>query len=192
VWYTVVMKIYQMCNISSCENVVGLHGAKGFCPLHYRRYRIYGDPLYTKFNKVCKVRDCNLIKQTKVGYCTKHYKRHIKGGNPNIPSNKEPRSAVDMGDHCLIPLGVLAKSGYAIIDKADIDIQKYFWSKDNCGYAQANIDGVVSKMHQVIIGKAIKPLVTDHINRNKVDNRRVNLRFVTETENALNKRYEKP
>lgn len=41
-------------------------------------------------------------------------------------------------------------------------------------------------IHQMILGKAPKGLVIDHINRDKLDNRRKNLRFVTTAENNKN------
>ena len=183
------MKTYKICEVKECERIVGRHGAKGFCPLHYRRYKLHGDPYYTPYHKKCSVVNCNRIKQTSMGYCKKHGKRYNRGADPQLPSNRDKRSAIDMGDHALIPLGVLAKNGYAIVDKEDMGLEKYLWSKGTNGYAQATVEKSVTLMHHLVQGKPNKPLVTDHINRNKVDNRKVNLRFVTERENALNKRY---
>jgi hypothetical protein len=186
------MKQYKICEMKSCEEMVGVHGAKGLCPRHYRRLRVHGDPSYVKFWRKCKATNCDNIKQTKAGYCVKHYKRFKRGGNPNEPSKREARGAVDMGDHLLIPLGVLARDGYAIVDLQDRFVEKYLWSINLAGYAQARVNGTTKLLHHLIMGKPKKPYVTDHINRNKLDNRRVNLRFVTERENALNKRYAKP
>lgn len=42
-------------------------------------------------------------------------------------------------------------------------------------------------MHHLIMGKPIKPLVIDHINGDKRDNRRSNLRVLKRTLNALNR-----
>lgn len=183
------MREYRICEIKDCERVVGRHGAKGYCPLHYQRLLRTGDPNYTKHGIVCSVDGCDRTKHTKVGYCTKHYKRYKKGGNLEEPSNQEKRAAIDMGDHCLIPLGVLAKNGYAVVDKVDKHLESHQWSMNAHGYAQTSAKPGTALMHHLIAGKPPKPLVTDHINRNKLDNRRVNLRFVTERENALNKRY---
>lgn len=41
-------------------------------------------------------------------------------------------------------------------------------------------------LHKIIMGKPPKGFVTDHINRNKLDNRRCNLRFLTYRMNTLN------
>lgn len=44
-------------------------------------------------------------------------------------------------------------------------------------------------LHWLIIGKAPKNMVIDHINRNKLDNRKENLRFITQAENFRNSDY---
>lgn len=32
------------CSVESCSNVIGKHGAKGYCAKHYKRFRSNGDP----------------------------------------------------------------------------------------------------------------------------------------------------
>ena len=60
----------------------------------------------------------------------------------------------------------------------DVDKKGYLsWNTKECWHYP---------VHQMIIGKAPKGFVIDHINRNKLDNRRQNLRFVTPSENTLN------
>lgn len=41
-------------------------------------------------------------------------------------------------------------------------------------------------MHRMIVGDVPKGRVVDHINRNKLDNRRANLRVITQSENCKN------
>lgn len=43
------------------------------------------------------------------------------------------------------------------------------------------------RMHWEIVGKPAKGLEVDHINRNKLDNRRRNLRIVTKSQNVRNR-----
>lgn len=65
------------------------------------------------------------------------------------------------------------------------------------GYARAvkyigKIDGKYKYdsiyIHKLVMGKPPKGLVTDHINRDRLDNRRVNLRFIPQSSNAVNKK----
>lgn len=72
----------------------------------------------------------------------------------------------------------------AIVDDEDYEIfSRYSWSLDNRGYVQ----GMTSKrMHQAIMN-APKGKIIDHINRDKLDNRRGNLRLVDYSENNRNR-----
>ena len=62
------------------------------------------------------------------------------------------------------------------------EILKYTWHVDGNGYASTSIDKKSIKMHQLIGCKW-----HDHKNRNKLDNRRENLRPCTHKENDRNK-----
>ena len=73
-------------------------------------------------------------------------------------------------------------------DKDEIVIASYNWYKGTNGYAQAGGSesgfGLI-RMHQLLLGKH-PGMHIDHINRNKLDNRRTNLRVVTASENIFN------
>jgi HNH endonuclease len=75
------------------------------------------------------------------------------------------------------------------IDASDWwQIGRYKWWLSTHGYAE-RYTGSESKrifMHHAIIGRPPKGLVIDHINRNRLDNRRANLRFVPTAINVLN------
>jgi hypothetical protein len=81
---------------------------------------------------------------------------------------------------------------YAIVDDEDINLLiQVSWALNNIGYA---IHHTTRKgksksylMHRVIM-KAVKGQQVDHINGNKLDNRKSNLRFSTQTENRFNAR----
>lgn len=62
----------------------------------------------------------------------------------------------------------------------------YSWGLDSDGYPKAKIDGKHIRLHQVVLGRAPKGSVIDHINGDKLDNRRINLRVVSYRDNALN------
>lgn len=77
-----------------------------------------------------------------------------------------------------------------LFDKADLPIvQKYKWYINDGGYAvwrgEINGEKKTIRLHR-LIAHPTDGLVVDHINRNKLDNRRANLRCVTQKINARN------
>jgi hypothetical protein len=66
-----------------------------------------------------------------------------------------------------------------------VKIYKWYFCATS-GYAKATINGELVHLHTFIIGKK-EGYVADHINRDRLDNRRVNLRFVTRRENNVNR-----
>ncbi len=80
----------------------------------------------------------------------------------------------------------LNNGSMAIIDPEDFPkIKDYTWRIDSTGYASTTIDKKPVRMHRVVA--PVKPnLVVDHINRNKLDNRRSNLRVVEHKINIIN------
>lgn len=73
----------------------------------------------------------------------------------------------------------------AKVDKEDLDriITAGSWCIDYYGYA---MNGKHGAMHRFIIGKR-EGYEIDHKNRNKLDNRKQNLRFVTHRVNTINR-----
>lgn len=81
------------------------------------------------------------------------------------------------------------------IDKEDYELVKeYTWHANKRGdnrltpsyYLEARVKGKTISLHRLIMNTP-KDLVVDHINRNPLDNRKINLRNVTEKVNANNK-----
>lgn len=89
---------------------------------------------------------------------------------------------------CQIPL---THGKYALVDRKDYDeLVKYTWYFNENGYARrayVRSDGVKTSkaMHRHILG-AKKGELTDHINRDRLDNRRSNLRIATDRQNRIN------
>ena len=144
----------------------------------------------------CKVDGCiKLGKLTKgrryfeLGYCGMHYQRFKKGKPLEGAGIRDSRSAIIEGDVAKIPLGVNAKDGYAIVDREDAWVDKYNWclGEKAGGYAIGWVSGRNTRMQHLIIEQK-PPLVTDHINHDRLDNRRSNLRLVTIQQNAMNSR----
>lgn len=91
-----------------------------------------------------------------------------------------------------VPLGKNAKQGYALISADDVyKVEMNSWRLDSHGYAIKSIkeNGKTKNisLHHVVYKKPDKGMVIDHINRNKLDNRRENLREVSYSLNSANR-----
>ena len=64
----------KTCSVNQCERK---HNSKGFCELHYYRFKKYGDPLKTSIIKVCKIDRCDK-KHAGHGFCSKHLNAYNK------------------------------------------------------------------------------------------------------------------
>ena len=86
----------------------------------------------------------------------------------------------------------LDKGQFTLVDDEDFEkLNKYKWHVMSVGYAGRTIGSEKRKnrkmvlMHRVIM-ETPKGFVTDHINRNKLDNRKKNLRTVSHAQNLWN------
>lgn len=80
----------------------------------------------------------------------------------------------------------LTNGGFALVDDTDFEwLSQYCWRR-NWGYAQGSVDGRRVHMHQLLVD-CVLGLEVDHINRNRLDNRRANLRAVTHSQNLRNR-----
>lgn len=82
-------------------------------------------------------------------------------------------------------------------DKEDYDkIKDYCWAYNKIGYLYTTLyNGPKAKNKKILLHRLImnfpKNKVVDHINHNKKDNRKINLRICTQRENTINKKYPK-
>lgn len=83
----------------------------------------------------------------------------------------------------------LSKGQVALVDDADYEwLSKRRWHVDSDGYAVGWDGNTKTKMHRIIVG-AEKNEQVDHINRNRLDNQRTNLRRCTQEDNHKNIRH---
>ena len=94
----------------------------------------------------------------------------------------------------------LTKGLYAIIDLEDYSrVSKYLWvahKNRNMFYARRAISRENGKqrdekMHHLVFGTPPEGMMIDHINGNGLDNRKANLRFVTNRQNCMNRHQKK-
>lgn len=87
------------------------------------------------------------------------------------------------------------KNTAVYIDPADVDLNRYRWHLTASGYAARNTPRphrVTIRMHRVImariLGRALEPgEQVDHIDGDKLNNQRANLRVATVAQNAFNR-----
>jgi hypothetical protein len=88
---------------------------------------------------------------------------------------------------------ILTKKGEEIfVDDCDYErLCGYSWYLDKYGYAVAetkhNGERKKLRMHRMIMGVTDQKVLVDHINCNKIDNQKINLRVCNQSENARNR-----
>jgi len=79
-----------------------------------------------------------------------------------------------------------------LLSPEDYDLTQYSYHTSKKGYLCAWVGGRLKKLHQLVVQKlgvvVADSFVIDHINRDKRDNRRENLRITTQTGNSLNQK----
>jgi hypothetical protein len=73
---------------------------------------------------------------------------------------------------------------FALVNPEDFDnINKIYWNKNASGYAQSTL----GLMHHIILGKPEEEnYIIDHIDNNRLNNTRENLRFANKSQNSQN------
>ena len=181
--------IMTTCKVDNCDRQ---HYAKGYCMRHYSHILIHGKILKVNRGRkirFCKVENCNREHRA-FGYCSKHYQQVKKYGRIKV-SLKDPNEIIL--DQDIARISIYNKNGdkcaEAIVDATFYHkIRKYRWGLAS-GYAIASLgNGKKSFLHNVVLNTKPSNHVfeVDHINRDKLDNRRSNLRICTKTQNNVN------
>lgn len=140
---------------------------------------------------VCIVDGCNNTNITAKGYCCKHYKQQYRHGKILERTIYDGNTYIPLGEStqgvCYDKQG--EEKCRFLIDNEDYDIIcKHKWSLSGNGYVIMS-GGKREYLHRIIMAEHIlnSDDCVDHINRNRLDNRKQNLRIVPKSYNLLNK-----
>lgn len=92
----------MICQVGDCER---RPYARGWCVMHYQRWKRHGDPLLTKHRQKCSISGCD-EKHSGKGYCRHHYNMWRAHGDPLASPRKRPNGA-----------GGLSSSGYWVVNR---------------------------------------------------------------------------
>jgi hypothetical protein len=90
----------------------------------------------------------------------------------------------------LVPI---SNGRFAKVDGEDFElVSKFHWHMDGAGYARTNIwrdnrKESAPRMHRIIFADVDKSMHIDHINGDKLDNRKGNLRVISCSQNLMNR-----
>ena len=142
--------------------------------------------------KICKVEKCeNKIKVK--GYCNRHIQQIDRHGKILERTKFDKNEIINCSNYYEVVLysglGEQEEIARTKIDKDDLEkIKNYKWYLNDSNYVISNnVNGKKARLHQLILGKK-KGLITDHKNTDRLDNRKRNLRFVTKSQNGMNRK----
>ncbi len=121
------------------------------------------------------------------GFCRPHSTHLYRYGEVRHLNNA-PSPIITKGEVSYVVLfgRSSAITGLAIVDTEDVPKLKGLRFYITHGYAKLAVSSKTVYLHNIIAGTQ-PPLVCDHINRFRLDNRKSNLRLVSRAENNSNK-----
>lgn len=141
-----------------------------------------------KKENVCQIEGCN-TKIIRGKYCSKHYHQLQRYGYIKNRTRFDKNEIIVEENFAKILLYDYNSNiiGYTIISKEDIEKIRNYKISFNGQYATIIIKGKTNLLHRFLTN-CPKDKIVDHINNDKLDNRRENMRIVTRTINNYNRK----
>lgn len=135
--------------------------------------------------QICLVDNCEEIVYAK-NLCRHHYDKMRNYDNPLHRTKNDKNIIISHKDFAEIVLQNTKEK--AIIDIEDIEkIKQYKWYKNREGYVLGIVNGDIKRLHRFLLDANNNINIIDHKDRNKLNNRKLNLRYVTQIENSQNR-----
>ena len=169
------------------KNSGGKYGLEGQC----RDCKNKNRKKVTADSKLCSVEGCN-NKHKGLGYCEKHYVQYKKYGYILKKTNKDPNVITLYESEGYADIKLYDKHNNEIartqIDIEDVEkVKSYKWCISNYGYVISNRRSKPQiQLHRFLMD-CPSNMVVDHIDHNPLNNRKSNLRIVTQHQNAMNR-----
>jgi len=180
-------KYGTICGVNGCGSK---HLAKGYCLRHYAQITRHGKILEDGPHpiRLCQVFTCNKKHYAK-GYCHTHYMQIKRYGKIRKRTKFTPNEIISDGNICRVSLYDIKTNKVAetIIDAADKKhVARKKWNLDAFGYVGSGHPRIW--LSRYIMGNVPAMLDVDHIDGDKLNNRKSNLRLATRSQNLANKR----
>ena len=149
---------------------------------------------YKKNTRFCSVDGC-LNKHMGRSFCKRHYLQIFRHGRLLDRTTYDKNEIIDYEDYYEICLysgnGEQKEIARTKIDREDVEkVKCYKWHLSHYGYAKTNRQGEKPKsvhLHGLILDVPFGCGI-DHINHDRLDNRKKNLRIATKSQNAMNQK----
>ena len=119
----------------------------------------------------------------KMMLCKSHYHEMYNTGTIRKDDEKGYKNVIVYRDDCIEIHFKDGRIGYFDLEDKEL-VEKTYWGLDVLGYAHGKINGRLARFHRHLFGFPKETI--DHINRDKLDNRKCNIRLCTPKENSRN------
>lgn len=191
----------DICGDTNSSNYAVWHSTDKYnntkvCSKHYaqiRRHNKFLDDIPSTFNQkriccVCGFEDHSVVysKRYKGMYCLRHYSQLYKLGEiKKITVFDKNEYYIHDGVVYLILRNSKNENVAEVkLDEEDLEkVLQFKWYLDTWGYAESHIKGL---MQRFILNEYDSNRIPDHINRDRLDNRKSNLRILDKSGNSVN------